>query len=1206
MYITKTEQEKRDLIVSDIYNSMFVEAGAGAGKSTLIVKRIVNQLKNGMKPGEIVAITFTNAATRELKNRIVKATLQEMKNPVLTDEEKKTMKTALDELDQMQISTIHSFCNRMLKEKCLDVQLSVDVQLMDENELMHQKEEGFILWAEGLKKSDWDILLQPEKTRRSALEKLKLLTSQLLNIPNDMEVKTSPSNMDAKKYQTELQRVITAFHSELITAWNNVFSTENEAITAITDLSDEWLYAAGQKFKDHYSKNDYEECMKDLKELKEFKLTKIPNKAYYYKFFPEPGEIIDGKKVTKKEIDTRAGEKKKEYDEKNKQLSNSTNIHFLKCIGEINSIKEEFTYYQYVRYVPYAIEARDFILNRLGTEMLTNNLLIEKTYELLKSSKEARTYFASKFKCIYVDEYQDTDHIQDAFIRLLSEDCETGDLRPGALFVVGDPKQSIYRFRGAEPEVYFQTKDYFAGLNDAYVIELQNNYRSNQFIIEWVNEQFKNKNITAGIPYVSMNVSKVLDKSILDEKTIYGIYMNKSPYDILENSSVGDEPEEIVKLIVNLVDGDYQIIDYDEQNNPVKRKITYKDFLILCRDTIGMDRYADVFRANQIPFVMDSKVQIKEEWCLQVFARVFIYLSDPFDRHHSEAAREGLVSLGLSYEEADFMLKKLLAATGINSYIDNSIVKLETEDVLTKTPAEETAGMPAEDIVETSAEETTEIEMSVKSDEEESSKAETEDESTITSEIIEDMVMKLSEPHKMSAIGILRFLEQNFQIFLKLKTTITDTEVLQIQTRITQMVEYVLNTAGSSGALMDAISTYLDGKIEHELILEDDVNAIRFMNLHKAKGLEGNIVVWMNRRESAVLKNDPYRKNGEFYPSMSFQKPKFRWSGVYNDNKLTEALQGDFQAEKIRLEYVAATRAKQAFIIMDKYNEEVLFGKDYDFKDRSVQNIIESCELKGKVKTPVTREYGKLGTKSFAELDLAKPMYLSETPSRLEDESAGKVSGSAAPSELCGGLRRPVGAIFGIVMHRTFELLVNRITYTKEFLDAYLQREAKQIVEACAVQAINENISTIPETELKDYKLYLGKMAMAFGKWWYAEKMSDTIEEVYTELPFSYFDTDEAYGEKIWWHGIADLVLKRKDGTVLIIDYKSDSDAAYPDEQSFCERLKGKYSPQITMYKEAVSKSLGVNKDIIFGMLISFTQKEVPAGEEIRVRTTMV
>ena len=71
---------------------------------------------------------------------------------------------------------------------------------------------------------------------------------------------------------------------------------------------------------------------------------------------------------------------------------------------------------------------------------------------------------------------------------------EAGTLRDGALFVVGDPKQSIYMFRGAEPEVYFQTKKWMKPFDNAYVLELSNNYRSVDDIVKWVDDNFSTKN----------------------------------------------------------------------------------------------------------------------------------------------------------------------------------------------------------------------------------------------------------------------------------------------------------------------------------------------------------------------------------------------------------------------------------------------------------------------------------------------------------------------------------------------------------------------------------------------------------------------------------------------------------------------------------------------------------------------------------------
>lgn len=1175
MYINKSEKEKRDLIVSAIHNSMFVEAGAGAGKSTLIVARIINQLKNGVKPGEIVAITFTNAATHELKDRIVKAALSEMRKPTLTEEQRVIMKAALDELDQMQISTIHSFCNRILKEKSLDAQLSVDAQLIDENELEKRRDESFVLWAEELKKSDWDILLKAGGYRKAVLERLKHLSVQFMDIPKDMEIKISLPLVDDSTFSSESHRITTLFSADFMNAINDVYTAQ---LNKVDDIPDDWLLKAGKECKGSFLSGDYGACLKVLFSSKGDKMIKAPTKAFFEGRLPAAGTEINGKKVLKKDIDAGAKALVSEAKEKMQSFVEDCAKHYFSANTPANNVTLILGGYEnYLNepYVSYAKDAAKFIWKRLGSDILTNNLLIQKTYDLVNSSPETRDYFAAKFKCIYVDEFQDTDHVQDAFIRLLAQDSRTGKLRPGALFVVGDPKQSIYRFRGAEPEVYFQTKAYFTGIEDAYVIELQDNYRSNQYMIEWVNAQFATKNITAGFPYVPMNASKIVDEKLLDDKAIYGIYYNKSPYAVLDGSSIDQDIDELVALIQNFIDGGYQIIDYDVQHKAYKRNITYRDFLILCMNMRDMDKYADAFRTYGIPFVMDSKVKMKNEWYLQVFVRLFDYLCDPYDRHHAEAAREGYKSLGLSYEEADYMLDKIsgLVRGEVNGSVNDE------------------SGYSDDDMVIGNAKSGNTV----------------------------------FDSRNMSAIGILRFLEQNFLLFLSVNQVVSDTEILRIQTRITQMVERVLQACGgSTRALMDAIHLYIESEIEHELVLEDDMDAVRFMNLHKAKGLEGNIVIWTNRQESAEFKPGKYRKNGVFYPSIEAEINGFKtsvWNGTNKDETLIEEVKADYLSEKIRLEYVAATRAKQAFIIMDRYNsKETLFGSGYDFGDRSIYSIIASNQVRIAPKQPVEKEYGEMNS-SFASKDgldaLAKSVFLSETPSRLEDESAGKAAVDKSVKEKYGARKRPVGAVFGTVMHRTFELLVNRIHYSAEFIKDYLgEVEAMQVMDACAIQAINESISQIPATELEDYKAFLRKMSIAFGKWWYREKMPDTIEEVYTELPFSYFakgeNADDKEGnkeadrneQKIWWHGIADLVLKRKDGTVLIIDYKSDSDVAYPDEESFCERLRGKYSPQIDMYKQAVARSLGVSEDVISGMLVSFSQKELGKGEEIRVRVT--
>ena len=153
--VNLTEEQKRAQIESDTSLNMFVEAGAGAGKTTLIVKRIVNLLSKGIngvpvKPEEIVVITFTNKAAEELRERIIAA----------VSRSKDTMSEALQNLDRMNISTIHSFCNVLLREQGLTMGLPIDLELVDETENASLKRKYLNRYLHSLSANDWETVEQ--------------------------------------------------------------------------------------------------------------------------------------------------------------------------------------------------------------------------------------------------------------------------------------------------------------------------------------------------------------------------------------------------------------------------------------------------------------------------------------------------------------------------------------------------------------------------------------------------------------------------------------------------------------------------------------------------------------------------------------------------------------------------------------------------------------------------------------------------------------------------------------------------------------------------------------------------------------------------------------------------------------------------------------------------------------------------------------
>src|SRR5699024_4228972 len=135
---------------------------------------------------------------------------------------------------------------------------------------------------------------------------------------------------------------------------------------------------------------------------------------------------------------------------------------------------------------------------KLKQNIVSHNDLLRKTFELLQD-EAARAYFHEKYKYIYIDEFQDTDPLQTKILFYLTSSTHPSSIEdaqpvPGSLFIVGDPKQSIYRFRNADLRIYDQVYQ-IASSNkvDWTVAALQINFRSNEQMIHWFNRNFTDK-----------------------------------------------------------------------------------------------------------------------------------------------------------------------------------------------------------------------------------------------------------------------------------------------------------------------------------------------------------------------------------------------------------------------------------------------------------------------------------------------------------------------------------------------------------------------------------------------------------------------------------------------------------------------------------------------------------------------------------------
>lgn len=1138
--IMANEQDIRDTIVSTFDISFFVEAGAGAGKTTLIATRVVNQLKSGWTtPERIVAITFTNEATRELKDKIfdkVESKLKEdaMKPGTLTGEERKNLESARDNLDQMQISTIHGLCNRLLTEKCFEAGLPMGFRLLEPEMEDGQFNAFFVKWMEkNVKSADWSVLLEDCNEKWKIYNRLSSLAKTLYSLSSDMSVETNVSAADASKAYSDVDAFIADYKMELDAVLSLIPNHSYDIMT----VPDAYLNKFGQSLKNAFvsgRKIDLLDIVVKGNNQKKYFINPAPIKNEYEDSLRATG--LKGKAVS---------EKRKACEDSLVLKDNSLFAYIGNKIEDIKKWTKAYKDQIFNKYVEISEKAAEDYRRDFPAGIITNDKLLQKTYELLDSSPEVKHFFASKFDCIYVDEFQDTDHIQDGFIRMLVEkDGVKGSIRDGALFVVGDPKQSIYRFRGAEPEVYFGTRDWIEDPNikNAYFCRLNYNFRSDKKIIDWVNTKFAGKAITGKVPYVSMTLppAKTGIPAPSSNNQIQGIYKYLSPD--INCGSIEDDADAVCRLIAGM----YGTKDIEDEGR--LRKIKYSDFLVLCANTYHMDVYVQKMKEYRIPFTMIAKVYATTNYYLNAFIRMYAFLADPYDKASIEGALEVLA---------------------ISGSADN-----DNPDIL---------------------------------------------------EVIRN------ETRRMSGYGCIKYLIEHMDLVMKKGKDIDLYETSDLQRKLYQMTEKILiSDHDSRGDILRKLNDYASSQIVKEIVLEEKKDVVRFMNLHQAKGLEGGIVIWTNRYESKEFEAGKYRKDKYFYPDIEdynpFGKPIIVWSSINADPSIASQAENESAEELIRLEYVAATRAKQALIFMDSCSDgRPLFSEGYDLDNlpsiaSMATGVIPASSAKAAAVAPQSAE-SRMADKE-ASKDHSAELFRSVVPSELEDKKAGEdIKKQDTESD------RVRGNIIGLSMHRCFELVMER----RETDPGASVLASEKIKEFCVVQALNENSEFIPAGDFARYKEFLAGALNAFEKWFVGKEEYRDAVKIYTELPFSYMITDGLCGDMaaesafmddapdgkdseeskdtprppVWMHGEADLVIRLKDGTCHIIDYKSDDDSKYPDEESFVQYLNRKYTPQVSEYKRAVSGILDIPTDKISAFLVSFTYKNTDDGSLV-IRVTEI
>jgi ATP-dependent helicase/nuclease subunit A len=425
--------------------NFLVEAGAGTGKTRALVDRVIALVLGGRRIDRIVAITFTEKAAAELRDRVRVGLEAARDDDGLPPEHRLRVEEALASLDRSHISTIHAFCQALLRQFAPQLGIDPAFEVQDEVLADRRFEEQWRLYLDRLGDDT-----RAKAAVNRALD-LGLRTADIetlaVNLWKHPEIAPllhrRPLGSPATAWP-DLQ----AHRAALLALPLALVPTEDKLRLAVENLAAliEAVLDAGERREAQLAgvvaglKNSYSTLGRR-------------------DFWAQP-QILDAARQTAQD-----------------------------AADVLRTALESLRSEALAPIVGYVV---DFVLGdgqARGREgRLVFDDLILRARDLM-AIPAAGAAIRERFDCLLIDEFQDTDPLQVEIATAFATDPETGRLEPGRLFLVGDPKQSIYRFRRADMAVYSATRRLMAD-EDARMPELTHNRRSRSQIIDWVNGVF--------------------------------------------------------------------------------------------------------------------------------------------------------------------------------------------------------------------------------------------------------------------------------------------------------------------------------------------------------------------------------------------------------------------------------------------------------------------------------------------------------------------------------------------------------------------------------------------------------------------------------------------------------------------------------------------------------------------------------------------
>lgn len=589
-----TDAQKK--IIESREQNLLVSAGAGSGKTTVMIERIISLILDKEKPtpvSKFLIISFTKASAMDMKNKLIKKLSELEPTPYVLEQ--------LDDVLTSDVSNLHSFCARLLKSYFYEVGLDPTFVVLDEDEASALKQKALTkLFEQKTQEADanfYELIDVFAKKRKDVGLKEIILKIHDFMCSVDRKDDWFERTINTL-YETDLEAnsgakiILSHMIAERRRLLEEISSVKNECVKVGEESLISYVDALESKVLNIREDQNFVENAKRIQTFE--RLPNIPS-------VPEKLEWLKEKvKIVKDSVNDRMKKLQEYAVVKDIDLYEDTLRLTQKYVFELYKLEKEFVkIYAELKKERGGLDFNDLEENTL--KVLENPIILEE--------------LKSKYDYIMVDEYQDINSVQEKILSLLSKD----DNR----FMVGDVKQSIYRFRLCDPQIFLDKyKNYNQENGAGKLIKLNENFRSKENILQFINEVFK-PNMTndfGGVDYASEAMLVAGDESQKDEKIRTKILIadtGKEPKEEqqeLKVYSVKDDMQSVVMEKNARAEG-LMIADeiYDVMANETikdgdrERRIKFSDITILVqsRTSAYFDKLVETLRMREIPVATD-------------------------------------------------------------------------------------------------------------------------------------------------------------------------------------------------------------------------------------------------------------------------------------------------------------------------------------------------------------------------------------------------------------------------------------------------------------------------------------------------------------------------------------------------------------------------------------------------------------------------